>query len=102
MINQQIALVRREIWEHRSIWVTPVAIASVITLLAVDDGRGYRCIRRSDDMPILAAEDRGHDRAGKHSSSSTGGIVNRQHHAVCRRDVDSDRLLLSGRAVRGA
>lgn len=35
MINQQIALVRREIWEHRSIWVTPVAVASVITLLAV-------------------------------------------------------------------
>ena len=35
MINQQIALVRREVWEHRSIWVTPVAVASVITLLAV-------------------------------------------------------------------
>jgi ABC-2 type transport system permease protein len=35
MINQQVALVRREIWEHRSIWVTPAAVAAVITLLAV-------------------------------------------------------------------
>jgi len=26
---------RREIWEHRSIWVTPAAVAAVLTLLAV-------------------------------------------------------------------
>jgi ABC-2 type transport system permease protein len=35
MINQQIALVRRELWEHRSIWVTPAAVAVVLTLLAI-------------------------------------------------------------------
>ena len=35
MINQQLALVRREIWEHRSIWVTPAAVAAVVTLLAI-------------------------------------------------------------------
>ncbi len=35
MINQQLALVRREIWEHRSIWVTPAAVATVVTLLAI-------------------------------------------------------------------
>ena len=32
MINHYIALIRREFWEHRSIWVTPAAIASVVTL----------------------------------------------------------------------
>ena len=32
MINHYLALVRRELWEHRSIWVTPIAIASVVTL----------------------------------------------------------------------
>ena len=32
MINHYLALVRRELWEHRSIWVTPLAIASVVTL----------------------------------------------------------------------
>jgi len=35
MINQQVALLRREIWEHRSIWVTPAAVAAVVTLLAI-------------------------------------------------------------------
>ncbi|MDJ0748780.1 MAG: ABC-2 transporter permease [Woeseiaceae bacterium] len=32
MINHYIALMKREFWEHRSIWVTPLAIASVISL----------------------------------------------------------------------
>ncbi len=32
MIANQLALMRREIWEHRSIYVTPLAIAAVITL----------------------------------------------------------------------
>lgn len=35
MISTQIALLRREIWEHRSIWITPAAIATVVTLLAI-------------------------------------------------------------------
>ncbi len=35
MITQQLALVRREIWEHRSIWVTPAAVATVVTFLAI-------------------------------------------------------------------
>ncbi len=32
MIEHYIALIRREFWEHRSIWVTPTAIASIIIL----------------------------------------------------------------------
>lgn len=32
MINHQLALIKREIWEHRSIFVTPAAIASIVTL----------------------------------------------------------------------
>lgn len=32
MIGHYIALIRREFWEHRSIWVTPAAIASIVTL----------------------------------------------------------------------
>lgn len=32
MITHQLALLKREIWEHRSIYVTPVAIASIVTL----------------------------------------------------------------------
>jgi len=32
MIKHQLALVRRELWEHRSIFVTPIAIGSIVTL----------------------------------------------------------------------
>lgn len=32
MINNQLTLIKREIWEHRSIWVTPAAIAIIVTL----------------------------------------------------------------------
>lgn len=32
MIKHQMALVKREIWEHRSIFVTPLAIATIVTL----------------------------------------------------------------------
>lgn len=32
MITHQLALLKREIWEHRSIWITPIAIASIVTL----------------------------------------------------------------------
>ena len=33
MIGHQLALIRREIWEHRSIYVTPIAIAVIVSLL---------------------------------------------------------------------
>ena len=32
MIGHQLALLKREVWEHRSIYVTPVAVASIVTL----------------------------------------------------------------------
>ena len=35
MIAHQLTLVRRELWEHRSIWVTPVAIGVVVSLLVM-------------------------------------------------------------------
>ena len=35
MIRIQLALLRREIWEHRSLYLTPVVIALVVTLTAL-------------------------------------------------------------------
>jgi ABC-2 type transport system permease protein len=32
MIKHQVALIKREFWEHRSIYITPVAIATIVTL----------------------------------------------------------------------
>jgi ABC-2 type transport system permease protein len=35
MIRHQIALLRREIWEHRSIYVTPLSVMVVMSLLSI-------------------------------------------------------------------
>jgi len=35
MISHQLALIKREIWEHRSIYITPAAIAVVMTLMTL-------------------------------------------------------------------
>ncbi len=35
MIGHQLALIRREIWEHRSIYVTPIAIAVIVSLVSL-------------------------------------------------------------------
>lgn len=32
MIRHQLALIKREMWEHRSIYVTPLAVACIVTL----------------------------------------------------------------------
>ena len=35
IISHQIALIKREVLEHRSIWITPAAIAFVVTFGAI-------------------------------------------------------------------
>jgi ABC-2 type transport system permease protein len=35
MIANQLALIKREVWEHRSVWITPAAVAFVLTFIAV-------------------------------------------------------------------
>jgi ABC-2 type transport system permease protein len=35
MINHQIALIQREIWEHRAIYIVPAVIATLLTLMTV-------------------------------------------------------------------
>ena len=59
MIGNQVALIKREIWEHRSIWVTPAAIAVVTILmaatgLAIGDSFGYAA-----DLALVGASNVG-------------------------------------------
>jgi ABC-2 type transport system permease protein len=35
MITNQLALIRRELWEHRSIYVAPIAIAIIVSLVSL-------------------------------------------------------------------
>jgi ABC-2 type transport system permease protein len=59
MIANQFALVKREFWEHRSIWLTPATIAVVTVLmaatgLAIGDGFRYAA-----DMAVVGASNVG-------------------------------------------
>ncbi len=35
MIGHQVALLKREIWEHRSIWITPATVAFIMQFLVI-------------------------------------------------------------------
>lgn len=35
MISTQVALIKREVWEHRSIWITPATVAFVMQFLVI-------------------------------------------------------------------
>ena len=59
MIANQVALIKREFWEHRSIWVTPAAIAVVTVLMAATGlaiGDGFRY---ASEMAIVGASNIG-------------------------------------------
>ncbi len=56
MIPHQFALVQREVWEHRSIWLTPVVVAGVMSLMML---AGYVFATAFDkviDMGIVGAQ----------------------------------------------
>ena len=55
MISHQLSLLKRELWEHRSIYVTPLAIAVVMSLVSI---AGLVTVSAFDDqvrMAILGA-----------------------------------------------
>jgi ABC-2 type transport system permease protein len=47
MIPHQYALIQREIWEHRSIWLTPLIVALVMSLMLL---AGYTFATAYDDL----------------------------------------------------
>lgn len=56
MISHQFALVQREVWEHRSIWLTPVVVGSVMALMLL---AGYVFASAYDeliDIGIIGAQ----------------------------------------------
>ena len=59
MIGNLQALVRRELWEHRSIFVTPVAIAVVLSLLTVLAFVSAAAFGSHVDLAVLTASNVG-------------------------------------------
>jgi len=59
MISNQLALMRRELWEHRSIIVTPAAVALVMSLLVLTAYVAATGFGGAVDIGIIAAQNTG-------------------------------------------
>jgi ABC-2 type transport system permease protein len=55
MIGHQLTLIKRELWEHRSIFVTPAAIAAVITLAVLTGQMSISAYGGEVDLAISGA-----------------------------------------------
>lgn len=55
MIQTQLALIRRELWEHRSIYVTPAAIGIIVSLLMVTGQVAVSAMGQHLDFALLGA-----------------------------------------------
>ncbi|MDX1508165.1 MAG: hypothetical protein R3358_07780, partial [Woeseiaceae bacterium] len=54
MIAHQLALMKREFWEHRSIWVTPIAIGIVISVATLTGQMSISAYGGEVDLGIAA------------------------------------------------
>ena len=59
MIHRQIALVRRELWEHRAIYVMPLVIALLISLLSITGQVTISGFDHALDIGIIGATNLG-------------------------------------------
>lgn len=59
MIANQMALVRRELWEHRSIYVTPFVIGVIIVMMAVTGHVAISTMDQAVDIALLGASNLG-------------------------------------------
>jgi len=64
MIGNQVALIRRELWEHRSIYVTPLVIGLIVAVMSVTGQVAISAMDHAVDIAILGASNLGaHERA---------------------------------------
>src|SRR5690606_41439026 len=59
MIANQVALIRRELWEHRSIYVTPLVIALLVSIMAVTGQAVVSAFDQAVDIAIIGATNLG-------------------------------------------
>lgn len=61
MIANQVPLLKRELWEHRAIYVTPVVIALLVSLMSITGQVTISAFGQKVDVAILAATNVGED-----------------------------------------
>lgn len=59
MIQTQVALIKREIWEHRSLYVVPLVLAFLVTLTSITGQVAVSSFGQQVDLAILGATNLG-------------------------------------------
>lgn len=59
MIQTQLTLLRRELWEHRSIFITPLVVGLVVALMALTGQVAVSAFDQAVDVAILGASNLG-------------------------------------------
>lgn len=59
MISTQLVLLKREVWEHRAIYVTPLVIALIISMMAITGQVAVSAFDQVVDIAILGATNLG-------------------------------------------
>ena len=59
MIQTQFALIQRELWEHRAIYVAPIVIAVIVSLMLVAGQVAVSAFDQAIDIVILGATNLG-------------------------------------------
>ncbi len=73
MIADQIALIRRELWEHRSLYVTPAVLAMLASLGTLTGQASISAFDQAIDMAIIGGTNLGeNERAAMISALMTG------------------------------
>lgn len=57
MIGNQLALVKRELWEHRAVYITPIAIGVVMLLLSITGQVAVSALGAPVDLAMMGAND---------------------------------------------
>lgn len=71
MITHQLTLIRREIWEHPAIWVTPLVIALIVSLLTLTGQVSISAFGDAVDLAIVGAQ----NVDAAHRASITTGLL---------------------------
>lgn len=64
MIQAQLSLIRRELWEHRNLYVVPAVLGIIISLLAVTGQVAVSAFGEAVDIAIIGATNLGENERG--------------------------------------
>lgn len=74
MIANQVTLLKRELWEHRSIYVTPLVIALLISLMAITGQATISTHEHVVDLALLGASSLGEQERAAVITTATFGV----------------------------